>query len=414
MSEITIQSGTSATKVKGNSLIMRFLSISVKNYTMVIALLLIWVLFGILTNGIFFRARNLSNLFRQMTIIGFLSIGMVLVIVTGNIDLSIGSVAGFVSVVAALLQAQIFPVLLPNLLPNSSTASIALISSVLTIALSLLVGLLVGVWQGTIISYLRVPAFIVTLGGMLIFRGGILGVTQGKTITPIEDPLRLLAQGYISKPVGSLLALIIIGLIFFSYFNRRRRRKHYGFELAPLYKDMLKAGFFSALVALYVIVMNSYRGLQTPVLVLAGTAVFIAYMSFNTRFGRYAYAIGGNVEATRYSGIDIKKNIFQVFILMGLLCGVAGFMLTGYVAAGTPTAGLLFELDAIAACVIGGTSLAGGEGKIFGALVGALIIASLINGMSVMNLDILWQYIARGLVLIIAVYLDVNSRRGRA
>ena len=376
---------------------------------MLFALLAIWIIFGILTNGIFFRARNLSNLFRQMTVIGFLATGMVLVIVTGNIDLSVGSVTGFVSVIAASLQATLFPTLLGRLIENQAT--IALLSTVLTIAIALIVGLLVGVWQGLIISYLRVPAFIVTLGGMLIFRGGILGVTQGKTITPIEDPLRLLAQGYIANNVGLFLAIVVAAIIFVGYLRRRAQQKQYGFDVDPLRNVLLKAGFFSAILFIYVIIMNSYRGIQTPVLILAVVALIVSYMSSNTRFGRYAYAIGGNAQAARFSGVDIRRNVFKVFVMMGLMCGIAGTVLTGYVAAGTPTAGVLFELDAIAACVIGGVSLAGGSGRIFGALIGALTIASLINGMSVMNLDILWQYIARGLVLILAVYVDVSSRK---
>lgn len=223
-----------------------------------------------------------------------------------------------------------------------------------------------------------------------------------------------MAQGYIPVTGGYLLAILVVVLIFVSYFMRRARQERYGFTPEPIWLMLIKAGFFSAIVFGYVIVVNSYRGIQIPVLVLACVALVVSYMSSNTRFGRYAYAIGGNAEAARFSGIDIRKNIFRVFIMMGLMCGIAGTILTGYVASGTPTAGTLFELDSIAACVIGGVSLAGGSGRIFGALVGALTIASLINGMSVMNLDILWQYIARGLVLILAVYLDVSSRKTAA
>jgi D-xylose transport system permease protein len=159
--------------------------------------------------------------------------------------------------------------------------------------------------------------------------------------------------------------------------------------------------------------MNEYRGLQIPVFILAVVAAIIAYITNNTRFGRYAYAIGGNREATRLSGINIPKNIFLIFVLMGLLCGVAGIILTGYVAAGTIGAGLNYELDAIASCILGGTSTLGGVGTVYGAVMGSLIMASLANGMSVMNMDIFWQYIIKGLVLILAVYIDVATKKTR-
>jgi D-xylose transport system permease protein len=160
-----------------------------------------------------------------------------------------------------------------------------------------------------------------------------------------------------------------------------------------------------------VFIMNSYRGIPNPVLLMAFVALIFAYITDNTKLGRHAYALGGNLEATRLSGINIRKNIFIVFVLMGALCGVSGIVLTGYVAAGTIGGGVNYELEAIAACVIGGTSLMGGEGRIFGALVGSLIMASLLNGMSVMNMPAFWQFIIRGLVLILAVYVDVLSKK---
>jgi len=246
---------------------------------------------------------------------------------------------------------------------------------------------------------------------MLMFRGGVLGITQGKTVVPIEDSLRLIAQGYLSPELGLIFAAITIAAIFFFTFQGRAKKKEYRFELRALHVDLLKAGFSSLLVLAYVIIMNLYRGLQTPVLLLAITAVVMSYVTDNTRFGRYAYAIGGNREATRLSGINIKKNIFLIFVLMGLLCGVGGITLTAYVAAGTIGAGLNYELDAIASCILGGTSTLGGEGTVFGALIGSLIMASLANGMSVMNMDIFWQYIIKGLVLILAVYIDVATKK---
>jgi D-xylose transport system permease protein len=278
----------------------------------------------------------------------------------------------------------------------------------------LVVGLLIGLWQGTIIAFLKVPAFIVTLGGMLIFRGGVLAVTQGKTLTIYEDDFRLIAQGYVSDLAGWIVGALVIVALVYIVFRGRQQRKEFGFKLVPFYRDLLKAVVISALVVFFIFIMNSYRGIPNPVLLMAVVAVIFTYLANNTKFGRYSYALGGNKEATRLSGINIDRVVFTVFILIGLLTGVSGIVLTGYVAAGTIGGGQNYELDAIAACVIGGTSLMGGQGTIIGAIVGSLIIASLLNGMSVMNMDVFWQYIIRGLVIIAAVYIDVMSKRSRS
>lgn len=401
--------------------IIDLIKANIKSFTMIIALLLIWALFSILTKGIFLKAQNLSNLFRQMTIIAFLAIGMVLVIVTGNIDLSVGSVTGFISAVAAALQSYFFSKWLPIWFPalNShitffgvETTMNGVLSTVLTIIICMLLGVVIGLYQGTLIAYFGIPAFIVTLGGMLIFRGGVLGITQGKTIVPIEKPLVFLAQGYVSKNLGIAIAIIVIILIFLITLWNRKQKKTYGFKLKPIYADLLTAGFFSLLVLGYVLyVANGYRGFQIPVLLMMIVALIFSYISSNTKFGRYCYAIGGNKEATKLSGVDIKKNILKVFVLMGLLGGVAGLILTGYVAAGTIGGGEIYELYTIAACVIGGTSLMGGEGIIVGAVIGALIMESINNGMSIMNWQAYLQYIVKGLVLVVAVYIDVATKR---
>ncbi len=379
-----------------------------KTYTMVFALIGIWIIFGIFTDGLFFSARNMSNLFRQMSIISFLACGMVLIIVANNIDLSVGSVVGLVSAVTAFLQAYTFPKILPGMFPDMDIVTIGIISTALTFTIGILVGLAVGVLQGSLIAYLKIPAFIVTLGGMMIFRGGVLGITQGKTIVPIEPSFVWIAQDYVPKTAGLILGLIVVAYIFFQSFRNRQKRKAYGFEMSGLYVDVIKAGFFSSIVMGYVLYMNTYRGIQNPVFLLAIVAVAVSYLANNTRFGRYTYAIGGNEEAAKLSGVDIKKNVFMGFVLMGVLCGVSGNILTGYVAAGTTGGGNMYELDTIAACIIGGTSFSGGVGTIFGAMVGSLVMASLLNGMSVMNVDIFWQYIIKGIVLILAVYVDVK------
>ncbi len=299
---------------------------NLQTYGLIGALIVITIFFSWQTNGAFISARNFSNLFRQMTVTGFLSVGMVLVIVTGNIDLSVGKLAGFVSVIVAVLQTQIWPHILPG--QEGLTA-------LLTVVISLLVGTLVGVVQGYIIAQLRVPAFIVTLGGLWVFTGAILIVTQGKTISAEGGWFLQISQGYLPTWVGWLLAVAVIVFLYFNMFLSRQRKLKYGFDLPSIYLDLAKTTGFALVVAGYVYIVNQYNGVQVPVLLLAFVAVVIAYVSNNTRFGRYAYAIGGNREAARLSGVNIRNNIFTIFILMGFLCGISGIALASYVGYGT-------------------------------------------------------------------------------
>lgn len=378
---------------------------NIQTYTIILALVVIWALFAVLTpNFAYLQPQNFSNLFRQMTVTSFLAAGMVLVIVTGNIDLSVGKLAGFVSVVVAFFQAKVWNTLLPDQ---------PVLAAALSVAVGLITGMLFGVLQGYIISYLSVPAFIVTLGGMFVLRGGILIITQGKTIPANQPAFSEIAQGYLPPWAGWVLAVIVVALLFFNMFNSRQRKQKYGFELASFNIDLLGTVFFSALVIAYIFIVNRYNGIQVPVLLLAVTALIMAYVSNNTRFGRYAYAIGGNREAARLSGINIKRNIFLVFVLMGFLCGVAGIALASYVGYGTTAAGEGYELDAIAACILGGTSTLGGIGTIFGAMIGGLIMASLTNGLQMLNVPAAYQYVVKGAVLILAVFADVYFKKNR-
>jgi D-xylose transport system permease protein len=377
---------------------------NIQTYAIILAMAFVWVLFSFLTEGRYIGSQNISNLFRQMTVTSFLAVGMVLVIVTGNIDLSVGKLAGFVSVIVAKFQADIWFDFMPD-------------NPILTTILSVLIGIGVGtifeMIQGYVISYFRIPSFIVTLGGMWILAGGILVVTQGKTI-PANQPLfSFIAQGYLSQTVGWVAAGIVIVLLFLAMFQNRRNKVKYGFSVTPLVLDVLKTIFLSALIAVYVYTVNKYNGVQIPVLLLAITAVVVSYVSTNTPVGRYAYAIGGNREAARLSGVNIKKNVFKVFALMGLLCGISGVVLASYVGYGTIAAGSGYELDAIASCFLGGTSAMGGAGTIFGAIVGSLIMASLTSGLQMLNVPAAWQYVLKGIILIMAVYVDVYMKKNR-
>ena len=389
------------------------LGANLQTYGLIGALILIWLFFALLTDGIFLGPRNISFLFRQMSITGIMSVGMVLVIVTGNIDLSVGRLAGFVSVIVAMCQMQLWPRLIPQLFPDQDPASFVVATTLLSVFIRLVVGTLFGIYQGYVIAQLRVPAFIVTLGGLWALQGAILIVTGGQTISARQDAFLSIANGYLPTWAGTVLAAAVTFFLFANMALSRRRKLKYGFELPAMYLDVIKAGVFAAVFILYVYVVNQYNGVQSPVLILAIVAMVVSYVSNSTRFGRYAYAIGGNREAARLSGVNIRNNIFAIFALMGFLCGVAGVVLASYVGGGTPSAGTGMELDVIAACILGGASTLGGEGTILGAMIGALIMATLTNGLQLMNIPNEWQYLIKAGVLILAVYTDVRLRRNR-
>jgi D-xylose transport system permease protein len=374
---------------------------NMQTYAITVALLGIWAFFTIMRPN-YMAPRNFSNLFRQMTITSFMSAGMVLVIVTGNIDLSVGKLAGFVSVVVAKFQDDIWTQILPDR-PILTTA--------ISVAIGLATGTLIGTLQGYIISYLGIPSFIVTLAGMWMLDGAILLVTEGQTIAADQPALAVIGQGYLPPYIGWIIAALVVVLLFFSMFSSRRKKRRYGFELAPLYLDILKTVLFAGVVIFYIFMVNQYNGVPIVVLLLAIAAVAMTYISSNTRFGRYAYAIGGNREAARLSGVNIRKNVFGVFTLMGFLCGVAGVVMASYVGYGTIAAGQGYELDAIASCILGGTSTLGGVGTIFGAMVGSLIMTSLGTGLQILNVQAAWQKLVKGIVLVLAVYVDVFFKK---
>jgi len=370
----------------------------------IILMVMIWVIFSFLTEGAFLGAQNISNLFRQMTVTSFLAVGMVLVIVTGGIDLSVGKLAGFISVVVAYLQAFIWYKMIPDQ---------PILAATLSVIVGLAVGVLVGMVQGYIISYLGVPAFIVTLGFMWIWNGAILLVTGGRTIPANQPGFTYIAQGYLPAWVGWVVAAIFIAGMFITMFMARQQKRRYGFTPSKLSLDLAKTALFASLIIMYVYMVNQFNGVQVPVLLMAFVALVMSYLSTNTPFGRHAYALGGNKEAARLSGINIKRNVFIIFVLMGLLCGVAGIALASYVGYGTISAGQGYELDAIASCILGGTSPLGGVGTIVGALIGSLIMSSLTNGLQLLNVQPAWQYIVKGAILVAAVYVDVYFKKNR-
>lgn len=397
---------------------------NLRSSILVLALLVIWLGFGIATPG-YLSADHIQNILTQMAIIAIMACGMVFVIVTGGIDLSVGYGAGFVSVfAAALLYFKIVENPIHALFPLLSVQGLEIATAVVTVILSMLLGVLIGVFQGSIIAFLAVPPFIATLGGMFIFKSGILLVTRGKSIfISKNDTYKFIAQGLLPPAAGLILAAVVAAILFAMVFAGRKRKQRYGIALKPLGLDLAKAAAFSILIFGYVLVVNrtfeptanaNVRGVPFLVVILAIIAALMSYISTNTRFGRYAYAIGGNREAARLSGINIKKSIFGIFVTMGALTGVSGIALAAYVGSGTTGAGGGYELDVIASCILGGTSTLGGEGTVVGAVIGALIMQSLSNGLQMMNVNSNVQYLIKGLVLILAVWADISMKKKKA
>lgn len=369
-----------------------FGKIDIRAYTMIGALVAIWIFFGFL-NDTFLSARNLSNLFTQMSVTAILAIGMVLVIVAGHIDLSVGSIVGLTGGIAAILSNWM-----------------GLPTGVVIIG-TLVAGILIGMLQGWLVAYRAIPAFIVTLGGMMIFRGALMGITKSTTISISDANFIALGSAYFTSGFGLVLAIVAIAAVVWMTWKKRKSRLQYGFSVAPLSLDIAKVVAISALIVLFVFTMNSYKGIPFPIIFVIALALIFTFIATKTTFGRHVYAIGGNSEAARLSGINIQRHTMMLFVFTGLLSAIAALVLTARLSSATISAGQMYELDAIAACVIGGTSLMGGSGTIIGAIIGAMVMTSLDNGMSLLGMETFWQYIVKGSILILAVWMDIASRK---
>ncbi|HEX8733976.1 MAG TPA: sugar ABC transporter permease [Pyrinomonadaceae bacterium] len=371
----------------------KFQTSSLRAYTMLGALILIWLLFYWQTGGTFLTPRNLSNLMLQTSVTGILAVGMLMVILAGQIDLSVGSVLGLAGGVAAI---------------SLTHWDYGLAMSIL---LAIAVGVAIGLVHGSLVAYFNIPAFIVTLGGLLAWRGAIKGISRSETV-PIADPtFKLIGQGNITANSGWVLAGIGILLVLFLAYRHAQAQRNYGLGEANYGGEMLKTILPIAAIIGFIYVMNSSDGVPIPVLIFLGVAIFGVFITNSTTFGRYLYAIGGNADAARLSGINTKRNILKVYALLGVLTGIAAVIFTARQGSAAPDAGTLKELEAIAACVIGGASLMGGRGTIFGACVGALIMASLDNGMSLLNIRDFVQELIKGAILVAAVGLDMVGRK---
>ncbi|MED3794915.1 sugar ABC transporter permease [Niallia alba] len=374
--------------------------INFRQYSMIIALVFIMVFFQIITDGLLLKPLNITNLILQNSYILVLAVGMLLVIVTGHIDLSVGSVAAFVGAISAIMMVNYE------------------MSPFLAIVISLVLGAVIGAWQGFWIAYVRIPAFIVTLAGMLLFRGLTMIVLEGKSIAPFPESFQKISSGFIPDLTsgGSLhLLTILIGIalsiviIFFQWKNRRNQLKHQ-FEVQPFGLFVLKLVGMIVILNIFTFVLATYEGIPNILIVLGVLIVIYTFVTNKTKAGRHIYAIGGNEKAALLSGIKTKKMTFMVFVNMGVLSALSGLLFAARLNAATPKAGNLFELDAIAACFIGGASAYGGIGTIPGAIIGGLVMGIMNNGMSLMGLGVDWQQGIKGLVLLAAVAFDIYNK----
>jgi putative multiple sugar transport system permease protein len=392
---------------------------NLRDYGLVLALIAIMVFFQWQTNGVLFKPVNLTNLVLQNSYIIIMALGMLLVIVAGHIDLSVGSVSGFVGAVAAVLMVQYK------------------LDPILATLICLCVGGLIGASQGYWIAYMKIPAFIVTLAGMLVFKGLSLALLGGMSVGPFPPEFQLLSAGFIpdvigpltlvqptldaaGKPVaGSAVVLhsttlligvaIVAAMLYFALKSRRDRESH-GYEAEPFALFVIKNAVISAIVLFLIYMMASYRGLPNVLIVMGVLIALFVFITKRMTFGRRVYAMGGNVKAAALSGIKTERLTFYIFIIMGVLAALAGLIFAARLNTATPKAGLGFELDVIAAVFIGGASAMGGVGQVAGAVIGAFIMGVMNNGMSIMGVNIDWQQVIKGLVLLGAVVFDVYNK----
>ncbi|WP_258549112.1 sugar ABC transporter permease [Thalassospira profundimaris] len=394
-------------------------------------LLIIWIGFDIASGGRFITPRNIFNLSVQTASVAVMACGMVLIIVTRHIDLSVGSILGVLAMIMGVIQADILPQFLGYNHP---------MTWIITLMAGLAIGALIGGIQGVAVGYLGVPAFIVTLGGLLVWRGAAWWVTQGRTVAPLDANFMLMGGG-IHGTIGAtwswIVAAIAICAIIYNALISRRRRLAFEFPVKPVWAEWTNVCLMAGLVLAGIGTLNAYmlpsraaekilenrgipvtpenleisHGIAIPLLIVALVAIVLTIVAKRTRFGRYVFAIGGNPQAAELAGINVKRMTVAVFALMGVLCAISAAISSARLQSAGNDLGTLDELRVIAAVVIGGTSLAGGLGTIYGALIGALVMQSLQSGMALLGVDTSLQSIVIGLVLVLAVFSDKYFHR---
>ncbi|QJP99551.1 ABC transporter permease [Herbaspirillum rubrisubalbicans] len=377
-----------------------FLKNNMREYGMLMSLVAIMAFFQIMTDGTLMRPLNLTNLVLQNSYIVIMALGMLMVIVAGHIDLSVGSVVGLIGALAAVLMVDYGWGFVP--------ASIV----------CLIAGGLIGAAQGYWIAYFKIPSFIVTLAGMLVFKGMALALLQGQSLGPFPQTFQMLSSGFIPELTGnptfrttSLIVGVIaaVVLILVKLHGRRKQTKH-GMEDEPVLFFLLKNALFAAAIIAFSYLLSTYRGMPNVLIIMFALMVLYTFITSRTTLGRRVYAVGGNEKAAKLSGIKTERVSFFTFVNMGVLAALAGLIFAARLNTATPKAGLGFELDVIAACFIGGASASGGVGKVMGAVIGAFIMGVMNNGMSIMGIGIDYQQMIKGLVLLMAVCFDVYNK----
>ncbi|MDR1278585.1 MAG: sugar ABC transporter permease [Treponema sp.] len=376
-----------------------------RQYGMLIALAAAMVFFGILTRGVFFRPVNLTNLVLQNSYVLILAVGMLLCTLTGNVDLSVGSIVCLVGAVCGVMIVDMH------------------LNPFLTMFVALLMGAVIGMWQGFWIAFVRVPPFIATLAGMLMFRGLGQVIMQGQTKAPFPKEFQVISSGYIPDPLGGLriggmtfhLFSIVIGLaivlfIIINEISKRKKQKEYNFDLLPKGIWITKLAAIAVVLMAFTIVFALYRGLPNILIVLGVLIVGYHFVASRTVQGRHIYALGGNAKAAKLSGVKTEWVMFWIYTNMAVLASIAALVFAARLNAATPKAGQNFEMDAIAACYVGGSAVSGGIGTIIGAVVGGLFIGILNNGMSILGVSTDWQQAIKGFVLLAAVAFDLYSK----
>jgi putative multiple sugar transport system permease protein len=378
-----------------------FLKANLREYGMLLSLFAIMLFFEVVTEGTLLRPLNLTNLVLQNSYIVIMALGMLLVIVTGHIDLSVGSVAGFIGAIAAVLMVRYGVHFIP--------------AAVICLALGGLIGAAQGYW----VAYFKIPSFIVTLAGMLVFKGLALAVLQGQSVGPFSPTFQKLSSGFIPEmfpetglyPTSLLIgAMLALGLVYVGVTTRTRRASH-GVEIEPMGFFVLKNAVLFGVVLYFTYLIASHRGLPNVLVIMIALIALYGFITSRTTIGRQIYAVGGNENAAKLSGIKTERLTFLTFVNMGVLAALAGLVFAARLNTATPKAGAGFELDVIAACFIGGASAYGGVGRVAGAVIGALIMGVMNNGMSILGIGIDYQQVIKGLVLLGAVCLDVYNQR---
>jgi len=387
---------------------------NLRDYGLLGSLLVIIALFEYLTGGVLLAPANITNLILQNSYIVIMALGMLLIIVGGNIDLSVGSIVGFIGAIAATMMVDYKMPWVP------------------VVGLSLVAGGLIGAAQGYFVAYAKIPSFIVTLGGMLVFRGLTGNILLGQFVGPFPKDFQSISSGFIPDVVSApLLALfgdviganfrwtsMLIGLVgaallVFTSARRWRRAKAHTMETEPLALFIGKNAVFAVLIVGFCYLLASYRGLPNVLIIMSALILLYMFVTQRMTIGRRIYALGGNRMAAQLSGIRTERLIFLTFVNMGALAGLAGLIVAARLNSATPSAGNSFELDVIAACFIGGASASGGVGKVMGVVIGAFVMGVMNNGMSILGIGIYWQYVVKGLVLLAAVYVDGYQKNNR-